>query len=87
MSRRFERVVRFYIDPNEFYPYAELIEALNRLSLGILENFARVSFRFLDVENLQHKGKALLYVAINVESLPSLPSSTTQAVYKRPTAI
>src|SRR4051812_39350409 len=45
MSSRFERVSRVEIDPNELHAYAKNIGTLNRLSLGILEKFARVSFR------------------------------------------
>src|SRR5438270_5132428 len=55
MSRCFERVSRVEIEPNEPHAYAKNRWTLNRLSLGILKNFARVSFRFIDVENLQHR--------------------------------
>ena len=55
MSSSFERVSRVEIKPNELHAYAKNIETLNMLSLGILENFARVSFRFSSVGNLQYK--------------------------------
>src|SRR4051812_36107108 len=55
MSRCFERVSRIEVNPNEAQAYGKLVWTLNRLSLGILKNFARVSFRFRRVENLQHK--------------------------------
>src|SRR3954464_6792910 len=54
MSSRFERVSRVEFDPNELHAYAKNIGTLNMLCLGILEKFARVSFRFSNVENLQH---------------------------------
>ena len=53
MSSRFERVSRVAIEPNEPHAYAKNVWTLNRLSLGILENFARVSLRFSRVGNLQ----------------------------------
>src|SRR5438270_10603835 len=84
VSRCFERVSRIKVNPNEPHAYAKLVWTLNRLSLGILKNFARVSFRFRDVKNLQHKRKTLLYIATHAESLPSLPSCTNQAIYIHP---
>ena len=55
MSSRFERVSRVEIEQNELHAYAKNIGTLNRLSVGILENFARVLFVFPRVENLQHQ--------------------------------
>src|SRR4051812_35926360 len=56
-SSRFEGVSCVGIEPNELHAYAKNIRTLNMLSLGILENFARVSFRFSSVGNLQHPNK------------------------------
>src|SRR3954471_24478567 len=50
MSSRFERVSCVEFDPNELYAYAKNRGTLNKPTLGILEKFARVSFRFIDVE-------------------------------------
>src|SRR5947208_5527689 len=50
-SSRFERVSCFGIEPNELHAYTKNRVTLNKLTLGILEKFARVSFRFLRVEN------------------------------------
>src|SRR4051812_40544651 len=47
MSSRFERVSCVGIEPNELYAYTKNRGTLNKLTLGILEKFARVSFRFL----------------------------------------
>src|SRR3954468_1466121 len=78
-SSRFERVSCVGIEPNELHAYTKNVGTLNKLTLRILEKFTRVSFRFSMVGNLQHPTKTLLYIAINAESLPSLPSSTNQA--------
>src|SRR5436189_5950830 len=51
MSSRFERVSCVEIEPNELHAYAKNRGTLNKLTLGILEKFARVSFVFLRVEN------------------------------------
>src|SRR5436853_5541940 len=56
-SRCFERVSHIEIEPNEPHAYAKNRWTPNKLSLGILENFARVSFRFSRVGNLQHPNK------------------------------
>src|SRR3954462_11968089 len=45
-SSRFERVSRVGIEPNELHAYTKNRGALNKLSLEILEKFARVSFVF-----------------------------------------
>src|SRR3954469_18650263 len=50
-SSRFERVSRVGIEPNELHAYTKNRGTLNKLTLGILEKFARVSFVFLRVEN------------------------------------
>src|SRR2546430_13143395 len=80
MSRRLERVSRIGIKPNEFFTPPKVTTVPNKLSLRFLKNFARVSFRFLGVENLQYKRKTLLYIATRAVSLPSHPSSTNQAI-------
>src|SRR3954468_11947697 len=45
-SSRFERVSCVEIEPNELHAYAINRATLNKLTLGILEKFARVFFRF-----------------------------------------
>src|SRR5438270_12328607 len=45
-SSRFERVSCIRIEPNEPHAYTKIRGTLNKLSLGILKKFARVSFRF-----------------------------------------
>src|SRR3954464_12757078 len=56
-SSRFERVSCVGIEPNELHAYIKNRGTLNKLTLGILEKFARVSFRFSSVGNLQHPNK------------------------------
>src|SRR3954471_20806141 len=51
-SSRFERVSCVGIETNELHAYIKNRETLNKLTLGILEKFARVSFRFSMVGNL-----------------------------------
>src|SRR5204863_6789443 len=53
-SSRFERVSCVEIEPNELHAYAKNRGTLNKLTLGILEKFARVSFRFGGWKNLQY---------------------------------
>src|SRR5436190_18561961 len=84
MLRCFKRVSCIKVKSNEFSTHPKITTVPNKLSLGFLKNFARVSFRFLDVENLQYKRKTLLYIATRAESLPSCPSSTNQAIYIYP---
>src|SRR5438270_4718009 len=48
---RFERVSCVGIEPNELHAYTKNRGTLNELTLGILEKFARVSFRFSMVGN------------------------------------
>ena len=50
-SSRFERVSCVGIEPNELHAYTKNRGTLNELTLGILEKFARVSFRFSMVGN------------------------------------
>src|SRR5436189_4732072 len=50
-SSRFERVSCVGIEPNELHAYAKNRGTLNKLTLGILEKFARVCFRFSMVGN------------------------------------
>src|SRR3954466_4741473 len=50
-SSRFERVSCVGIEPNELHAYTKIRGTLNKLTLGILEKFARVSFVFLRMEN------------------------------------
>src|SRR5436189_3478562 len=45
-SSRFERVSCVGIEPNELNAYTKNVGTLNKLTLGILEKFARVSFVF-----------------------------------------
>src|SRR3954471_3252041 len=51
-SSRFERVSCVGIESNELHAYTKNRGTLNKLTLGILEKFARVSFRFSMVGNL-----------------------------------
>jgi len=60
VSSRFERVSCVEIEPNELHAYAKNVGTLNKLTLGILEKFARVSFVFLRVENFT-TSKTLLF--------------------------
>src|SRR3954470_23841656 len=50
-SSRFERVSCVGIEPNELHAYTKNRGTLNKLTLGILGKFARVSFVFLRVKN------------------------------------
>src|SRR4051812_4445539 len=50
-SSRFERVSCVGIESNELHAYTKNRGTLNKLTLGILEKFARVSFRFSMVGN------------------------------------
>src|SRR3954471_4547460 len=50
-SSRFERASCVGIEPNELHAYTKNRETLNKLTLGILEKFAKVSFRFSMVGN------------------------------------
>src|SRR2546430_8175721 len=77
MSSRFERVSRVEIEPNELHAYAKNIGTLNRLSIGILKNFARVSFRFCSVENLQHSNKHFYIQHNQTHFLPTFLRTTT----------
>ena len=65
VSSRFERVSCVEIEPNELYAYAKNVETLNKLTLGILEKFARVSFRFGGWKNLQHLQNTSIWIEIN----------------------
>src|SRR3954466_15944082 len=74
MSSRFERVSRVEIEPNELRAYAKNIGTLNKLTLGILEKFARVSFRFSMLRNFTTSKQTLLYQhKINPHFHPFLP--------------
>src|SRR3954468_17417523 len=54
-SSRFKRVSCVGIEPNELHAYTKNRGTLNKLTLGILEKFARVSFVFAWVEKIsQH---------------------------------
>src|SRR3954462_15817122 len=77
-SSRFERVSCVGIEPNELHAYTKNRGTLNKLILGILEKFARVSFRFSMVGNFSTSNKNTSIHRNKAESLPSLPSSTNQ---------
>src|SRR5438270_493138 len=79
VSSRFERVSCVEIEPNELHAYAKNRGTLNKLTLGILEKFARVSFRFGGWKNSQ-RPKTLLYQHQNQSPTSILPPSiqTTQ---------
>src|SRR3954462_3456338 len=53
-SSRFERVSCVGIEPNELHAYTKNRGTLNKLTLGILEKFARVSFVFAWVEKFHN---------------------------------
>src|SRR4051812_32150817 len=50
-SSSFDGVSCVGIEPNELHAYTKNVGTLNKLTLGILKKFARVSFVFLRVEN------------------------------------
>src|SRR5438445_4011220 len=56
MSSRFERVPRIEIEPNELHTYAKNRGTLNKLTLGILKKFARVSFFFQAEDGIRDIG-------------------------------
>src|SRR3954469_22925321 len=75
MSSRFERISCVEIEPNELHAYAKNRGTLNKLTLGILEKFARVSFRFSMVGNFTTHPK---HFYIDNNHIPDFhhPSST-----------
>src|SRR5436190_10664177 len=74
-SSRFERVSCVRIEPNELHAYIKNRGTLNKLTLGILEKFARVSFRFSMVGNFTTHPK---HFYIDNNHIPDFhhPSST-----------
>src|SRR3954465_10864406 len=72
-SSRFERVSCVGIEPNELHAYTKNRGTLNKLTLGILEKFARVSFVFLRVEKFHNITKTLL-IHRNKRGIPTLSS-------------
>src|SRR4051812_35496458 len=72
-SSRFERVSRVEIEPNELHAYAKNIGTLNRLCLRILEKFARVSLRFIDVEKFTTSQNTSILTSKSIQLPPSLP--------------
>src|SRR4051812_22127225 len=74
-SSRFERVSCVGIEPNELHAYTKNRGTLNKLTLGFLEKFARVSFRFGGWENFTTSNKHF-YIASIQSQLPPFPSST-----------
>src|SRR5438045_2166033 len=79
-SSRFERVSCVGIEPNELHAYTKNRGTLNKLTLGILEKFARVSFRFGGWKNLQH---LRIHFYINFDLIPDFhhPSSAQTKQY------
>src|SRR3954463_15419908 len=75
VSSRFERVSCVEIEPNELHAYAKNVGTLNKLTLGIFEKFARVSFVFLWVENFTTSNEHFYYHPKS-KSLSFPPSST-----------
>src|SRR4051812_10375713 len=73
-SSRFERVSCVGIEPNELHAYTKNRGTLNKLSLGILEKFARVSFRFSMVGNFTQSKYTSNFININPDF--HHPSST-----------
>src|SRR5438270_5796677 len=65
MSSRFERVSCVGIEPNELHAYTKNRGTLNKLTLGILKKFARVSFRFGGWKNLQQSKYTSNVIKIN----------------------
>ena len=78
-SSRFERVSCVGIEPNELHAYTKNRGALNKLSLGILEKFARVSFVFGRWKKF-HNIQITLLISSN-QSHFHHPSSTTIQAY------
>ena len=70
-SSRFERVSCVGIEPNELHAYTKNRETLNKLTLGILEKFARVSFRFGGWENFTTSNKHFYIASIQSQLPPS----------------
>src|SRR3954469_20743540 len=64
-SSRFERVSCVGIEPNELHVYTKNRGTLNKLTLGILKKFTRVSFRFGGWKNLQHSKYTSNVIKIN----------------------
>src|SRR4051812_38296295 len=77
-SSRFERVSCVGIEPNEFHAYTKNRGTLNKLTLEILEKFARVSFRFSMVGNLQHLLKHFYLDQSEPDSHPSFLHTNPQ---------
>src|SRR4051812_13375292 len=80
-SSRFEGVSCVGIGPNELHAYTKNRGTLNKITLGILEKFARVSFVFLRVENFTTHPK---HFYIDNNHIPDFhhPSSTQNHTYK-----
>src|SRR4051812_2802866 len=78
-SSRFERVSCVGIEPNELHVYNKNRGTLNKLTLGILEKFARVSFRFGGWEKFTTSNKHF-YIA-SIQSHFHHPSSITIQAY------
>src|SRR3954471_23361942 len=77
-SSRFERVSCVGIEPNELHAYTKIVGTLNKLTLGILEKLARVSFRFSMVRNLQHLLKHFYLDQSEPDSHPSFLHTNPQ---------
>src|SRR5436190_12362055 len=84
-SSRFERVSCVGIEPNELHAYTKNRGTLNKLTLEILEKFARVSFVFLRVENFTTYPKHFYNHQNQSHLPPSLLHTTTTyiSIYPR----
>src|SRR3954468_21657612 len=84
-SSRFERVSCVGIEPNEFHAYTKNRGTLNKLTLGILKKFARVSFVFAWVEKFHNIQITLLMSSINPTST-ILPPQQSKHIITDPSA-
>src|SRR4051812_15865068 len=84
-SSRFERVSCVGIEPNELHAYTKNRGTLNKLTLEILEKFARVSFVFGGWKNLQQLQITLLISSINPTST-ILPPQQSKHIISNPSA-
>src|SRR4051812_2605889 len=85
-SSRFERVYRVGIEPNELHAYTKNRGTLNKLTLGILENFARVSFRFGGWKNFTTSNKHFYIASIQSQLPPSFLHNSPKHIITNPSA-
>src|SRR5204863_3194667 len=78
-SSRFERVSCVGIEPNELHAYTKNRGTLNKLTLGILEKFARVSFVFGGWKNSTTSNKHFYIASNQISTSTILPPQQSQA--------